>query len=285
MTALDDAMQEHMAYIVLSEGRPFSYKDFLSFQVDNKEHKMAHGTFRNKMVVLRRNQEIELCYNTGIAFYTLKGKKFGKPMTSNHAVVHNSPFYKLLQELPLDKQSIHDIHLRFNVPDIWKIFSFNPNLHTNKRSKDILISSWAKNNAIVRIVIHKTDTVSVIIGCSLQPFPLDIDGIILFFNLLVRVEEKLQNLLDTSMVNYDIRTISIPEYRSWIVTMWHFGRDGTVEYTGEKFCITVENAQNILTRLYDKDFNGKKRIRMERQECPRKTVVDAIEEKLYIEGP
>ena len=62
--------------------------------------------------------------------------------------------------------------------------------------------------------------------------------------------------------------------------MWHFGRDTSIEYTGKKFSISVEKLEHILTRLYVKDFNGKRRIRIETQEYPKKTVLDAIEEKL-----
>lgn len=64
--------------------------------------------------------------------------------------------------------------------------------------------------------------------------------------------------------------------------MWHFGRDATVEYMGERFCISVEKLQHVLTRIYVKDFNGKNRIRVERQEYPKKTLIDAIEEKLGV---
>lgn len=42
----------------------------------------------------------------------------------------------------------------------------------------------------------------------------------------------------------------------------------------------TKNAQHILTRLYVKNFNGKNRVRIERQEYPRKTLIEAIEEKL-----
>lgn len=67
----------------------------------------------------------------------------------------------------------------------------------------------------------------------------------------------------------------------WIVTMWHFGVDGVTEYTGEKFSCTWEVGQNALIRAYTKDFrNGKTRIRLERQEYPRRSLAYAIEEKL-----
>ena len=281
MSDLDYAMQKYMSYIVSYEHRPFCYRDFLHFEFDGIEYTMTHGTFRNKIYNLIHNGIVESSFYSFCKFYTLKGHNFGKPMTPNHTVVHNDPLYKLIQNLPFDKQSIHDIRLKLKVPNIWKVISNNPNFAMNKKSKDIPIPSWLKDDSIVRIIIHKTDTVSVIIGCSLHPIQLDINGIIHFFNLLVRVEEKLQNILDNSIgINYDTKINLIPEYKLWTVTMWHFGRDALVGITDDKFCITVETAQYILTRLYVKDFNKKRRIRIEKQEYPKKTVLDAIDEKL-----
>jgi hypothetical protein len=281
MSDLDYAMQKYMTYIVLSEQRPFSYGDFLHFEFDGIEYKMTHGTFRNKICKLIQDGVLELSYYSTCAFYTLKGHKFGKPMTPNRMVVHDDPFYRTLRDLPFDKQSIHDIRLRFKVPGIWKVLSINPDFHVNERSKDIAIPSWIKDHIIVRIMIHRTDTVSVIIGCSVWPIQLDANGIIRFFNLLVRVEEKLQTVLDNSPINSN-ESENIPDYKSWIVTMWHFGRDSLVEYTNEKCCISIGSAQHMLTRLYVKDFNGKNRVRIEKQEYPKKTVLDAIEEKLNV---
>jgi hypothetical protein len=80
--------------------------------------------------------------------------------------------------------------LRFKVPSIWKIFSVNPNFPKTNRNKDIAIPTWKKDNAMVRVFIHKTNVVSVIIASSLVPIPLDGEGIIHFFNILVRTEEK-----------------------------------------------------------------------------------------------
>jgi len=282
MSELDEAMAVHMAYIVLSEGRPFSYVDFLQFKVDGKEYGMNHGTYRNKILALKRSGEVELDYNSGIAFHTLKGHRFGKPMTPNHTVVHNNPFLKFLESLPFDKQSIHDIHLKFKAPQTWKRFSVNPSFHRKARSQDIIIPSWGRENAILKVTIHRTDVVSVVVGCSLRPIPLDVGGILRFFSLLVRIEERLASSLDSSChVSSGETTILIPDYGQWIVTMWHFGRDGLTEYTGEKFSITVEKAQHILTRIYSKEFGRHTRIRDETQEYPRKALADAIEEKLY----
>ena len=230
-----------MAFLVFHEKKSFSYKDFLKFEVDGNIYGMKHGTFRNKITKLRKKGEVERLYCSPQAFYTLKGHKFGKPVTPNHMVVSsNNSFYKFLQELPLDKQSIHDIRLKFKVTNIWKVFSINPEFHKNNRSNDIMIRAWNKGNTIVKIIIHKTDTVSIIVGCSLQPFRLDVNGIIEFFTILARIEERLKNIVEDSIpIDQCIKCNQIPDFRSWIATMWHFGRDGLAEFNGEKFSMTI----------------------------------------------
>ncbi len=324
MSKLDDAMQEHMAYLVLSIGRPFSFKDFLRFEVDGIEHKPTYGTVRNKFLAFKKKGIIEPDYNSGLAFYTLKGSKFGKPMTPypygglSLQIKKSDPLYRTLQNLPFGAESIHDIRLRFIAPNIYKTFScllFPPNnFYCNTTSGDIAIPSFYKEGAIVRIVIHRTDVVSVIIGCSNQPIPLYAMGLIRFSSLLTRAEDKLQSILDNyyhnqkQYYNYtagipapapalvvpvtaDMPTtaaaaasVVIPQYQSWIITMWHFGRDALTEYNGDKFTRTIEDAQHVLTRIYSKEYGSGKgrrkrtRIRAETQEYPNKTVEDAIDE-------
>ena len=82
MTELDYAMKEHMAYLVYTEHKPFSYKDFRYFEVNQKPYKMTHGTFRNKISKLIQNNEVELYIQSNPNFYTLKGFRFdnGKSM-------------------------------------------------------------------------------------------------------------------------------------------------------------------------------------------------------------
>jgi hypothetical protein len=79
----------------------------------------------------------------------------------------------------------------------------------------------------------------------------------------------------------------IPEHKDWLVTMWHFGVDASVEYTGEKFSATWEVGEHALIRAYSKEMIeegaiNKKRnlVRLECQEYPRKSLQDAIQEKL-----
>ena len=147
MTELDDAMLEHMAYIVLVERRPFSFQDFLDLTVNGKEYKMEDGTFRNKISKLNKRGTVELLFNSHVAFYTLKGHKLGKSaITHDHTGVTNSYnssgmssssnstsitnhnyksgngyLYESIISLPLEHNSIHDIRLNFKAKGIWSM--------------------------------------------------------------------------------------------------------------------------------------------------------------------
>jgi hypothetical protein len=166
-------MDQYMACIVLTEHRPFSFKDFLCFRVNGIEYHMTHGTFRNKISRLLKRGIVEVVCQSVLTFYTLKGHPFRKPMTSYHTgVSHNHPIYRVIKDLPFDKQSIHDIHITFNSSDIWPVFSNIPNtdFHKNIVSHDIFIPTWNIENTLTRVTIHNTDTVSVKLACTLEPF-------------------------------------------------------------------------------------------------------------------
>jgi hypothetical protein len=68
----------HIYYLVHDEQRPFSYLDFMKFEVNGREFKMSHGTFRNKISCLMKKDLVEVSYKSHITFYTLKGVTFGK---------------------------------------------------------------------------------------------------------------------------------------------------------------------------------------------------------------
>ena len=291
MSELDEVMMKHMKSLVYVEKRPFTCKDFQIFYVDGKAYYMKHGTFRNKISSLKKLNKVEVVFcSAGLAFYTLKGVIVGKPIPSDHmGVSYTNPFYRFLQDLILDKNSIHDIHLKFACKDIWSLFSSHAIFKLNSFSKDIRIGRWKFDNDIsVIVTIHRTNTVSVIIGCSYHPFPLDIPGIIDLSNILTRIEEKISRVVNdavNAIVFNDARVrqqIVIPSYKDWIVTMWHFGSDSLVEYSGEKFSMKWKTAEKIMVQAYTKVFkNNKCRIRLERQEIPNKRFFEVIEEKLY----
>ncbi len=283
--------------IVLNEHRPVNFLDFLpSFEIEGKEYHIKHGTLRNILSTLRKTRQIQIDYKTKQTFYTLPGETFGRSkmvmMTPYHMGVppssaDNDSIYRLIQNLPIAKNALHDIHLRFNVEGIWPVLS-TTTFKTNSVSKDIRLPVWNIRGLNVKTTVHRTNTVSVVVGGSYHPIAVDINGIIRLSNALTSVEERLSNLIQES--NKSTATggqdgggrLGVPDHMGWIVTMWHFGADGVTEYAGEKFSCAWEVGQNALIRAYTKDFrNGNTRIRLERQECPRKSLACAIEEKLY----
>jgi hypothetical protein len=287
---------EKMKEIVLEEGRPFSYQDFLQFNVKGKWYYMKPGTYRNSICALRKEGIIETCYNSNIAFHTLKGHRFGNNlMTPNHMGISSvtnvipvtarynmGKFHEYLKTLNSDKRSIHDIHLLFQVPDIWTIFSNNPKYQQkiNSQSKDIILEPEIIDNMKIQTILHCTDSVTVSVACSKLPIDLEERGITKLSCALTRVEERLQRKLDECGQNLDggYERIPIPDCNRWQVTMWHFGHDRPCEYKDKGYCLTWGNGREVI-RTYVKNINGISIKREEKQEYPEKSLQDALMDK------
>jgi hypothetical protein len=303
VSQLDEAMLNHMHYLALTEGRSFSYLDFQSFEVNGKTYGMTHGTYRNKIWGFKRAGIVETEYNSGPAFHTLKDAHFGNRkrkntmtplMTHNHMgvssvtnvtnttyTIANSPLYKSIQNLPPEQQALHDIHLKFQVPDIWKILASSNKYTPNPVSKDISLPYIITSNHLkICTIVHRTDTLTVSVACSFAPVATDTDGLIRLSTALTRIEERTSRIVDEcgSMLPGGYESIPIPEHDKWIVTLWHFGNDSQnyKELAADRYCVTYKEGQNVLGRIYNK----KHRKRREIQERPNKTYADAIRDKI-----
>jgi hypothetical protein len=194
--------------------------------------------------------------------------------------IKNHPVYRLIQNVPYDKSALHDIRLITSVNGIWSILSCMPSKPMNHNSKDILVIKEDINHLNIRVTVHHSNTISVVIGCSFSPVAVDIDGIIRLSNALTLIHDRLKRLIKDCN-----SSILIPNYMTWIVTMWHFGVDSSIEYTGEKFSTSWTLAQNALIAIYSKQWkDGKYKIRVERQEYPGKPLNEAFNEKLNLIG-
>ena len=290
MTSLDFAIMSRMKQIVLLERRPFSYIDFKDFEILNRNYKVAHGTFRNKISKLVKKGIVELEYNSKLSFYSLAGIHFGNTMirnlTGNTGVIGATQLIDFIQELPLENKSIHDIHMKFSVPDIWTVISSLPkyNKRINPKSKDIKLDPIVTEELKIITTIHHTDTVTVIVGCSFNPVSLEeVSGIIRLSSGLIRTEERISRVVDEcgEKLPGGYERIPIPSHERWVVTLWHFGKDSKKEYTGEGFSVTFGYAKEALIRIYTKEKNpGKKTIRLEAQHSPNNSLYKAIQEKI-----
>jgi hypothetical protein len=299
-TDLEVAMRKHMESIIRNEHRPLSYQDFLYFEVDGIEFTMTHGTFRNKISKLRREGIVELSYNSGIAFYTLKGVKVGKQATTSmtpnrigvllqqvHRVpnIKKHPLYKCIKNHPFDKAAIHDLHLKFTAAGLWSILSCHSSnnstgtLQIEPFSKDIHLQKRVINDLEIQITIHRTDTVTVVIGCSSAPIVVDVYGVIRLSEALAKIEDELNSMIEQHIRDTN-SNIDIPNHMSWIVTRWDFGIDGLITYTGKEFFFSWYTSQNVLLVFYTKNWGKNNRIRVEIQEFPNKPLGKALRERL-----
>lgn len=295
-TKLEEAMLKHMTHIVNVERRPFSHLDFTSDAAKGQTYYMKRGTFRNKISKFIMLGLAELEYNSGPAFYTLKGIHFGKKgrmtqlMTRYHTGivsvidVTKTPLYKSILKLPPEKRALHDIHLKFQVPDIWTIISSNKKYTLNSVSKDIFLPVLNIDGLKIRTTVHHTDTVSVVVACSGAPVATTTDDIIRLSNALTRIEERLCRILDEcgNSILGGYERIPIPDHGKWIVTLWHSGVDSLSykELADENSCVTWKEGQNMLCRIYNKKMYRVKGKRREIQESPDRPFKDAIKDKL-----
>jgi hypothetical protein len=286
MSKLVIGFWKRITEIVNTEKRYFDYLDFVpNFIVDGQVHSISYGTFRNYASKLVRAEKIEVVEYSPQAFYTLKGIRIENVMTTDHTGallsqtrrrLSSDPVYRIVQNIPLGKRALHDIHLRFQVDGIWS--SIPPQYKSNRESNDkqLLPFPWKIKDLDIKATVHPTDTVSVIVGCSYCPIAVDANGVMRLSNALATVQERISNI-----ANEDGLALSIPDHMRWTVTMWHFGTDALTTYTREKFYASWEVAQHALIIAYSKDWkDGKSRVRIEKQEYPQKSLAEALEEKL-----
>jgi hypothetical protein len=122
-----------------------------------------------------------------------------------------------IDSLPVNKQALHEIRYRFKVDNIWTaIATSHPELKPNDVSKDISLDPIVTHDHTIRTTAHHTDTVSVMVACSLNPVSVDLKGLVRLSNALTRVEERLLRYVDSTPLS---QSSFIPDHNSWTVTM------------------------------------------------------------------
>ena len=277
MNKLDTAILKHIKKLVLEDNRPFSYRDLLYFIVDDEPYQLDDGSIRNKLLQFKKEKRIKLCYRSKVAFYTLPGYEFGKDklMTLNHTVdniisdswLRNHPVYKILERAYFGKLAIHNLHMVFKIKGIYESLSNSKliNADMERGNESIAFKTYFIEKYTIIVNVYTTDTVKVTIGCSENPIILDCSGIIHFTSILTRIEERLQNDIDSYC---ETQKYNLPSFMEWTIVLWHIGRDTMTEYEKDMFHCKWDLVEKITLRIYAKKINNHKRIRAELQFDP-----------------
>lgn len=173
---------------------------------------------------------------------------------------------QLIQDAKKSVRAIHDIKI-----------DFNSNLHDSLRTKGYQVHN---TNKLILVPIVTNDpnltikasvypkSVQLDIGCSSSPISYNMAG-----------ASKLADILD--FVHNYLCSISghkaeIPRIGTWMITHYHHNKDSKNTYDGERFHITCEEALGSFTRIYDKEINGSRVIRLEEIKTPRIAVADEL---------
>jgi hypothetical protein len=201
------------------------------------------------------------------------------PVTARIAAENLLGFLKTLGG---DGDSVHNIHFKFQISDIWEIMSRHPNYNhlVNSNSMDLILHRELIDDLKIQTIIHHTDTVTVSVACSKNPIFLDEKGRTRLSCALTRIEERLSRKLDEcgNDLQGGYERIPIPENERWQVTMWHFGKDVVHAYRDSSYALTWGQGRELL-RVYIKSADGQEIVRFERQEYPDLPLEVAIKEK------
>lgn len=275
-------MNRRIEEIIYTLHRPFCYEDFSKLIVSGQQVSIPYGTLRNKISERKAKGLVIDAYKIGKKkYYSLPAEIFDKPKRiTDYRMVGPTchPIFKELRNIRMGPPALHNIRLRFETPGIWSQFHY-AGYESKPYNHDIKIPSRHFDSLTISISIHRSDTVSIIIGCSEIPIAADIYGVIRLSNALCITREYISQIIDK------YGGFNIPPCYEWIITMWHFGVDSVSEYAGEKFECTWQLAEGILVRLYSKEFSNKKRhVRFDKQEYPKIKLAEIISDILFPSG-
>ena len=267
-----ERLLERIATIVLDENRPVTFKDLLCFYYHGEKVSYTHGALRNLISQLLKEGRIIVLFRSPQAFYSLPGINFGNKMTPTCITV-TPPFKcqtkkvsKVLEDNKLEYPSIHDIRLTFEYKGLRTILINSQsdliNSIDEKHNKDITLRDITLDDITLKITLHNSEKISVMVACSNNPIPIDHIGIAKLSSALTRVR-KLQAVIEyyykanqESTTNEDVRK-TIPFHMDWIVVMWHFGYDSEIGFSGEQFEVTFKQGIEVF-RIYSKKSPVKK---------------------------
>jgi len=251
--------------VVLKNQRPFSKEDF---------PQLSSSNYRKFIQKLRKN--LEPVRNTKPKLWTIKG--IALPGDSHRITLGDTgvgqKFLDILESLKLQHPTIHDIKIRFKSDLhehlIKKGCSSNPSNDSIKPGFTIV-----DNNITVKILVYP-ETTQIDIGCTYKPIVHDFKGIFYLHEILSKISHHLSGLADCS---------TIPLVQDWVITHYHFAKDGPSELSNQLFHMTFEEVVGGLIRFYSKKMkDGSTHARAEQIRTPMRTLQEELQTVLGQQG-
>lgn len=224
------------------EHRPFSCLDFPN---------LTKGNFRQ--IIHGLKDQIVLHIKSRPCFYRLEGINLPGDTHKITQKVMGGEAIKLLQNLRAQPPTVHDLKLKFSSDFHSHLIKNGASAHPKNGSIKLSIPYFDKNVKIKLLVYP--ETVQIDIGCTYKPIIYDVSGVLELSSLLGRISQH---------IDYMANGAVYPSTNQWIITHYHFGKDGTEEYNGQLFHHTIEELGCGLIRLYSKQMpSGKTTLRVE----------------------
>jgi len=239
------------------EHKPFSVLDF---------PELSKGNFRQ--IILKLHDVVELVYKSRPCFYKIKGIEL---VGDSHKITHRvmgGESLCMLQNLREQPAMIHDVKLKCesNIHSILK--KNDASIHPNNHSIKLNFPS-TDNNIIAKLLVYPK-TVQVEIGCTFNPFVYDISGVLHLTSFLGEIRNYVHFLTNFEVI--------LPPVAEWMITHYHFGKDGSEGYDGQMFHRTVDDFSCGLVRYYSKIMpNGDKILRIEQIQTPNNSLNEEID--------
>lgn len=159
----------------------------------------------------------------------------------------------LLENLKEQPPAIHD--LKFSIDsDIHQYLKDSYPVNQSNNGIKLHIPLFDKK-IIVKAMIYPKK-LQLDIGCSYRPFVYDLSGMLDLCSILGQIWNYLH------IISYI--DAQIPHISSWIITHYHFGKDGSETYSGKSFHMTYDDAFQGMVRFYSKKYpDGKVIPRLE----------------------
>jgi len=242
-----------------------------AFCVDDYPN-LSKCNFRS--IIRKLGDDIERVGNGRPQFYKLRGIKLPgdtRKVTLEPMRVQEEHFVELISKLKEQPPRIHDIKIRIDDSELHKEL-LQKGYSKDKHNHSIKINFEGIDNNVTTKILVYPNTIQVDIGCTYRPIVYDPETVWYLHEHLSKVSYHLTGLSG----------VILPTVNNWIITHWHFNKDGTTAYNGQNFQYTIEDVNTGLIRFYSKLMeNGERIPRLEQIQTPQNSLADEMKRAMF----